>query len=200
MVTSYPLTKLALVIALLLGLAFSRPTESREIIDGRSVCQIDDLKRFYLHQDDGLSCSAFSMGMLYSDQVLGRPLEYGEETEAMKKLAGVTKHGYRGNLESIACKLRKKGLQAKAFHYKHFDQYAVSDLNRQLDEGHSAVARVINPHTNNRHYIYIAGRNAAGDYIIGDPDRKNADHFQPVKSAHLLSMMSGRDGFVAGWK
>jgi hypothetical protein len=45
------------------------------------------------------------MGMLYSDQVLGRPLEYGEETESMKKLAGVTRHGYRGNLQSIANKL-----------------------------------------------------------------------------------------------
>jgi hypothetical protein len=184
----------------LLALTLSRSTEARETIDGRAVCHSDDLKRFYLHQDDGKSCSAFSMGMLYSDQVLGRPLEYGDETEAMKKLAGVTKHGYRGNLGSIANKLKKKGLQAKAFHYTHFDQEAIADLNRQLDEGHSVVARVINPHTNNRHYIYVAGRNEIGDYIIGDPDRKNVDHFQPVKPDHLVSMMSGRDGFVAGWK
>lgn len=89
-----------LPLVILLAFTISRSIEAREVIDGRTVCCSDDLKRFYLHQDDGKSCSAFSMGMLYSDQVLGRPLEYGDETEAMKKLAGVTKHGYRGNQSS----------------------------------------------------------------------------------------------------
>ncbi|MEZ4534443.1 MAG: hypothetical protein R3D26_05445 [Cyanobacteriota/Melainabacteria group bacterium] len=45
--------------------------------------------------------------------------------------------------------------------------------NAELDKGHTAVARVQNDRTGNSHYIYVAGRDNDGNYIIGDPDRRN---------------------------
>ncbi|MGD9679846.1 MAG: nitrous oxide reductase family maturation protein NosD [Candidatus Obscuribacterales bacterium] len=154
---------------------------------------------FYRHQDDGVSCSAFSMAMMASDHLLGRPVSYGKEARSFKVLAGVTSHGYRGSLETMARQLRTTGLEARAYEYDTFGKQGMTDLNAELDKGHSAVARVRNPHTGNAHYIYIAGRTADGKYIIGDPDRHNRSHMEPVTAKHLYSMMSHRNGFVAGW-
>ena len=183
----------------------TRPSDKQDanndsLPDGVRVTRTaDDLKTFYRHQDDGVSCSAFSIAMAVSDQSLGRPIQYGQESQEFKQLAGTTSHGYRGDLQSIADKLQTQGLDAKAYHYDRVGNQTMDDLKKELDQGHSAVARVINPHTGNPHYIYIAGRDQKGDYIIGDPDRHNTQHFKPVKEAHLQDMMSGRDGFVATW-
>lgn len=170
------------------------------LLDGEKVTRsVDDLKSFYRQQDDGKSCSAFSMAMAVSDQMLGRPIEYGQESRSFKELAGTTQHGYRGDLQSIADKLESKGLNAKAYHYDKVGSQTMDDLNKELDQGHSAIARVINPHTGNPHYIYVAGRDEKGKYVIGDPDRFNTQHFKPVPPDHLQKIMSGRDGFVATW-
>ncbi|HIA52191.1 MAG TPA: hypothetical protein EYN91_08920 [Candidatus Melainabacteria bacterium] len=165
----------------------------------RVVRDVSDRAKFYAHQDDGHSCSAFSMAMMASDHLKGSPPQYGQETRSFKALAGVLNHGYRGSLETMAGQLRRAGLESKAYQYDRFGPKGMEDLNAELDQGHSAVARVINPHTGNRHYIYVAGRNAEGNYILGDPDRGNPSHKQPVSPQRLMKMMSGRDGFVAGW-
>ncbi len=165
----------------------------------RVIRDISDRSKFYAHQNDGHSCSAFSMAMMAGDHLLGRPPQYGKETQSFKALAGVLNHGYRGSLETMAGQLRQVGLEAKAYQYGRFGQQGMQDLNAELDQGHGAVARVLNPHTGNRHYIYVAGRNAEGNYILGDPDRGNPSHAAPVSPQRLMKMMSGRDGFVAGW-
>ena len=102
----------------------------------------------------------------------------------------------------MANQLRSKGLNAKAYRYHEFGLEGLKDLNRELDKGHTAVARVINDRTGNRHYIYIAGRDADGNYIVGDPDRKNSKNKSAVSAERLLRDMSKRKpdgGFVAGW-
>ncbi|MBK9205053.1 MAG: hypothetical protein IPL73_21990 [Candidatus Obscuribacter sp.] len=163
-----------------------------------------DRRSFYNHQDDGKSCSAFAMGMLHADQVTGRPMNYGRETHSFKELAGVTNHGYRGTLETMANQLRSLDLKAKAYDYGfgNVGPKAMQDLNKELDQGRSAVAKVINPHTGNAHYIYIAGRDSNGRYIIGDPDRHNNSafgHDKPVEPERLMRMMGPRNGFVVAW-
>lgn len=165
----------------------------------RVVRDISDRSKFYAHQDDGVSCSAYSMAMMHSDHKTGRPVSYGRESQSFKELAGTIGKGYRGNLQSIADKMERTGLDAKAYEYKRFGDQGMKDLNAELDRGHTAIARVINPHTGNNHYIYVAGRDQKGNYIVGDPDRANKQHNVPVTPGALMKMMSGRDGFVAGW-
>lgn len=139
------------------------------------------------------------MAMMYADHKLGRPVT-DEEADKFKRIAGLTPTtGYRGTLVDMAHQIESTGLHAKPYQYEQFNELAMNDLNRELALGHSAVGRVINPHTGNPHYIYIAGRNADGMYILGDPDRKNVAHNEPVAAEQLCKMMSGRDGFVAGW-
>lgn len=167
--------------------------------NSHSVRQLADRSSFYRHQNDAVSCSAFSMAMMYSDHKLGRPVN-DSEAYKFKQLAGVTSHGYRGSLADMGRQLESAGLHAKPYEYaNNFNERGMADLNRELAAGHSAVARVINPHTGNPHYIYIAGRDSSGRYIVGDPDRKNLANHQPVSAERLYSMMRGRNGFVAGW-
>lgn len=177
------------------------PTQGDQSAEGkeRVVRDISDRSKFYAHQDDGVSCSAYSMAMMHSDHKTGRPVSYGRESQSFKELAGTIGRGYRGNLQSIADKMERTGLEAKAYEYGRFGEKGMKDLNAELDRGHTAIARVINPHTGNNHYIYVAGRDAKGNYIVGDPDRANRQHAAPVTPHALMKMMSGRDGFVAGW-
>lgn len=168
-----------------------------------NVCRDpSDRRNFYAHQNDGFSCSAFSMAMMSSDWTTGRPPTNSESSQ-WKVIAGTTRQGYRGTLNQVAADLREgiPGLQTKVYNYGmgRVGQQAMQDLNAELAQGHTAVAKVINPHTGNPHYIYIAGRTQNGDYIVGDPDRKNPHH-QPISGEKLMRMMSRRDGFVAGWK
>ncbi len=161
-----------------------------------------DRKNFYAHQNDAYSCSAFSMAMMASDWNTGRPPSNAESSQ-WKQIAGTIGQGYRGSLNQVASNLRQgiPELQTKVYNYGmgKVGQQAMQDLNRELAQGHTAVAKVINPHTGNAHYIYIAGRSSDGGYILGDPDRKNP-HQQPISGDRLMRMMSRRDGFVAGWK
>jgi hypothetical protein len=142
------------------------------------------------------------MAMMASDWNTGRP-PTNAESSRWKQIAGTVGQGYRGPLEQVAANLRQgiPDLHTKVYNYGmgRVGPQAMQDLNRELAQGHTAVAKVINPHTGNAHYIYIAGRTQNGEYILGDPDRKNP-HQQPVSGARLMSMMSRRDGFVAGWK
>lgn len=170
--------------------------------NGRVIRNDSDRAKFYTRQDDGWSCAGMSVAMLDADQRLGRPVRHGKEAQAYKALTGTLNHGYRGSLETMANQMEQIGLNAKAYTYGmgKISGQTMRDLNNELDKGHSAVARVINPHTGNPHYIYIAGRDANGHYILGDPDRKNPQHFKPVTQKYLQSIMQRRDGFVAGWK
>jgi hypothetical protein len=166
-----------------------------------AVRSISELSKFYTRQDDAYSCSAFAVGMAKADHRLGRPIRHGSESQALKDLTKTNGIGYRGTLETLAGQMRQTGLEAKPYSYGmgNVGEQAMQDLNRELAKGHSAVAKVINPHTGNPHYIYIAGRDANGQYILGDPDRKNTQHFKPVSQQYLQRMMSRRDGFVATW-
>ncbi len=162
----------------------------------------NDRKNFYAHQNDAYSCSAFSMAMMASDWNTGRPPSNAESSQ-WKQIAGTIGQGYRGSLNQVASNLKQgiPELHTKVYNYGmgKVGTQAMQDLNQELAQGHTAVAKVINPHTGNAHYIYIAGRSAAGGYVLGDPDRKNS-HQEPISGDRLMRMMSRRDGFVAGWK
>ena len=166
-----------------------------------TVRSISELSKFYTRQDDNKSCAAFAVGMALADHKLGRPVQHGNEGQNLKRLTGTLQHGYRGTLDTLSNQIDSLNLQSKPYDYGlgKVGPQAMNDLDRELAKGHSAVAKVINPHTGNPHYIYVAGRDANGQYILGDPDRKNTKHFQPVSRSHLQNMMRPRDGFVAVW-
>ena len=161
----------------------------------------NDRKTFFRAQNDSHSCSAFAMGMMAADHLKGSPISDKEAT-GFKKLAGTTSHGYRGSLDDMASQLKSVGLNTKAYKFDKFGDEEMKALNAELDKGHTAVARVQNDRTGNSHYIYVAGRDNDGNYIIGDPDRRNKNNKGPISPERLKKLMSNRmpdGGFVAGW-
>lgn len=161
----------------------------------------NDRKTFFRAQNDSHSCSAFAMGMMAADHLKGSPISDKEAT-GFKKLAGTTSHGYRGSLDDMASQLQSIGLNTKAYKFDKFGDEEMKALNAELDKGHTAVARVQNDRTGNSHYIYVAGRDNDGNYIIGDPDRRNKNNKGPISPERLKKLMSNRmpdGGFVAGW-
>lgn len=162
----------------------------------------NDRSAFYAHQNDGNSCSAFSMAMMAADWNTGAPPSDSQSYQ-WKRITHTLGIGYRGSLNDVARNLQEgiPGIQTKVYNYGmgRVGQQAMQDLNRELDAGHTAVAKIINPHTGNPHYIYIAGRTRSGEYVLGDPDRKNP-HQVPISGQRLMHMMGPRDGFVAGWR
>lgn len=161
----------------------------------------NDRKTFFRAQNDSHSCSAFAMGMMAADHLKGSPISDKEAT-GFKKLAGTTSHGYRGSLDDMASQLGSVGLNTKAYKFDKFGDEEMKALNAELDKGHTAVARVQNDRTGNSHYIYVAGRDNDGNYIIGDPDRRNKNNKGPISPERLKKLMSNRmpdGGFVAGW-
>ncbi len=167
---------------------------------GDNTVEASDIKSFYSRQKDSFSCAGIAAGMMYAKERQGRPLT-DSENQRFKELTGTTRHGYRGPLQKLANEIASTGLTTKAYDYGmgNVGAKAMQDLNRELDQGRSAVAKVINPNTGNPHYVFIAGRNSEGKYIIGDPDRKNTQHFRPVSQQYLQSIMRQRDGFVVGY-
>ena len=129
-----------------------------------------------------------------------------DELKRLEDLTLCSQYGYfNGSLETMAEYARNLGLHAKAYTYRQGDPREIQDLDHELAQGHGALIRVRNPRTQNPvgHWIYCAGKDQNGNYIIGDPDRKNNiaafGHDRPVSQEHLVSMMNYRDGFVAGW-
>ncbi|MFX5949004.1 hypothetical protein ABTF06_18970, partial [Acinetobacter baumannii] len=65
------------------------------------------------------------------------------EVAEMKRTAGTTSHGYRGSLDTMANQLSSEGLKTKAYEYGRFNANGMNDLDRELAQGHTAVARII---------------------------------------------------------
>lgn len=82
--------------------------------------------------------------------------------------------------------------------------HTLQDLNAELDKGHGALVRIVNPTTGNNHWVYCSGRTQDGRYLIADPARRNMGpggaHNQPIGGNQLLREMNrGGAGFVAVW-
>ncbi len=176
-----------------------------------------DQKQLYLAQTDGFGCSAFSLEMALADWGSRKPTIEGARRLERTPLtvhpdsgkpytATVAGSGrFPGNkLEDMAGFAESQGLNAKPYNYNKVGPQTLKDLNAELDQGHTALARILNPSTGNGHWIYIAGRNEEGKYIIADPARRNNEaggaHSKPVSGEQLLREMNrGGAGFAAVW-
>lgn len=183
----------------------SRPDQLPERLprDGVTV-DLSQRSRAYTPQHDSYSCSTTAMANVWAFQRKGSPATYGE-VEKFKADAGSMLSrsvGWQGGPNGMASMFEREGMHARPYNYSRVNEQTMADLNRELAQGHSAVIQVRNPHTGHGHYIAIYGRDASGNYILGDPDRHNNaafGHDRPVSASWVYRMMSPRNGFVAAW-
>lgn len=186
------------------------------IVDGISSLfnrDVRDRRNFYRSQGDfgGAACSGLAMAMANADWNTGRPPSDYEARHWMD-VAGITRNtGYRKTLQGFAADLQRgsadergHSLQTRVHQYRMGEagEHAIQDLKRELQQGHTAVVKVINPATGNPHYMYVAGYQPGrggndGTFIMGDPGRTARS---TAAESHLKEWMRPRDGFVAVWK
>ena len=171
-----------------------------------------DRDTFWERQFLSYTCSPDSMAMLAADWQTGHRPDSRDRNKWESIANPDPDVGYLKDLRGVASDLHTgiQGVHTKVYQYPlgQVGSQAMQDLNKELDQGHTAVAKVQNAHTHNNHYVYIAGRDRDGSYIMGDPDRHTHDewhfgrllqHQYPVKPAELAQMLRPRDGFVVGW-
>jgi hypothetical protein len=165
---------------------------------------VNDWSNFWQVQTQGNNCLPAAMSMMYSDWDRGahtRDLNY------FNRVAGIRDRetGYRGSAGDIASELHSVMPNMHTQVIENASRKQIGDaLDRQLSQGHTLIAGIASPYTaGNNHYIYIAGKDNHGNYIIGDSgNRLGGKLGKTISRDDLLSRVMNRHGgtrMVAGW-
>ncbi len=166
----------------------------------RAIVTLRDRAAHYTPQFDSFSCSTTAMANVYSFQHGGPPPSAKFERDAGRMLSRAV--GWEAGPNGMVNMFEREGLNAKDYTSNRVTDKTMADLNRELDQGHSAVLFVKNPHTQHGHFISVYGRDQSGKYLLGDPDSVNNGKFghdKPVSAAWVKDLMSGLNGGVAGF-
>jgi hypothetical protein len=163
-----------------------------------------DWNKFFQSQNQGNNCVSAAMSMMYTDWDRGA---HTHDLNYFNGLAGIRDRstGYRGSANGMAGALQSavKGMHTQVM--ESGNRKEIGDaLDRQLDQGHTVIAGIKSPyHAENNHYIYVAGKDNAGNYVIGDPGNHNGGILgQTISREDLLNRIMNRHGgtrLVAGW-
>jgi hypothetical protein len=178
----------------------SRPTS----IDGTAATRpVSDWNHFYRAQTRGNNCLPAAMSMMYADWAKGSPASGGElsQIEHVTHVGG--SGGYTGSASDIGKQAQSiiPGLRTEAF--QGLDRRALgAELDKQLAQGHTVIAGIKSPYSSNNHYIYVAGKDNHGNYLIGDSGRQGGGILgKTIGREDLLNRMMSRNGgsrMVAG--
>jgi hypothetical protein len=165
---------------------------------------IKDWNHFYRSQTRSNNCLPTSMSMMYADLVKHSPAS-DAELKHFEKITHVGQHGpYTGSAHDIA---RQAESQFKGLHTAVVEGVNRKTLGEQLDkhlkDGHTAIVGIKSPYSSGNHYIYVAGIDSHGKYIIGDSGRHGGGKLgKTIGREDLLNRMMDRGGgprMVAGW-
>jgi hypothetical protein len=159
---------------------------------------------FYRSQTRGNNCLPTAMSMMRADWATGHPAN-NDELRQIEHITGVGAHGgYTGSAEAMARQASSMipGLQTHV--YEGLNRQALgAALDQELAKGHTAIVGIKSPYSSGNHYIYVAGKDQNGNYMIGDSGRHGGGILGPsISRDDLLNRMMARHGgerMVAGW-
>lgn len=176
--------------------------------NGRVVRTLQDRDQIWLQQTNSYGCAAFSLEMALAEWSGRQPSQQSVRYLENQPVAGTTiaRAGqFPGQLSDMADLARRQGLNTQVHSYdRGVSPQTLEALNRELDQGKTALVRVINPTTGNNHWVYCIGRSQDGRYILADPSRRNnqvgGPHHNPLTPTQMLRAMNrGGAGFVSVW-
>jgi hypothetical protein len=144
------------------------------------------------------------MSMMRADWATGAPAN-DNELRQIEQATGVGASGpYTGSTQDIARQASSMipGLQTHV--YEGLNRQALgAALDQELAHGHTVIAGIKSPYSGDNHYIYVAGKDQSGNYMIGDSGRRGGGLLGPsIGREDLLNRMMARGGgdrMVAGW-
>lgn len=154
-----------------------------------------DRDAFYLAQPDGWSCGPTSLTMALAAWGV-RPANMDTRNEAVGLIGQNWGEGVPGNASLIANGARKAGLQAS------FNPSGSADSVRAaLEAGHTVVLNGGLP-GGGGHFIYVAGIDGNGNFIVGDPARPGITRMTAGELEAFSYANPGQhpNGFAEIWK
>lgn len=149
---------------------------------------------WYMQQPGSWQCGPTSLTMLMADLGM-RPSGEATMSEMVRLTGAAPGQGVPGNASLIANAAEKVGLNGK-----YNPSSSVDDVRAALQAGHKVILngslRV------GGHFIYVAGINKNGDFIIGDPARPQITTMTAAELQHFATHNAGAHppGFAEIWR
>ena len=133
--------------------------------------------------------------MALSELKLGHPPDQALIDQITKDTNTEPKDGFPDWPVVMPKELEHLGLKAQAHYYDTAAEAVpneMNDLDHELSLGHVAVIHEDDPLTGDGHFIFVAGRDQNGKYIIGDPNSYSVEiHMdQPVDRSVLETIIT----------
>jgi len=171
------------------------------------VRSVSDWGAFFQGQSRGNNCSAATMAMM--DRDWNRNERHNLSYFDQKAHLGQDGGYYAATAAAMAADLHR-AIPDPNFHTQVLErgnrQEVAAYIDSQIKQGHTLIAGINSPYhpgvTN--HYIYIGGKDASGNYIIGDPGNSQGGRLGKTISPRELvdrwiMARSGGVRLVAGW-
>ncbi|MEN1940422.1 LysM peptidoglycan-binding domain-containing protein [Luteimonas sp. MJ246] len=154
-----------------------------------------DRSSFYLQQPDGWSCGPASLTMALAAWGV-RPNNMTTRNEAVGLIGQSWGHGVPGDASLIAAGARKAGLQA-SFN----PSGSAASVRSALESGQTVILNGGLP-GGGGHFIYVAGLDGNGNFIVGDPARPGITTMTAGQLETFSYANPGQhpNGFAAIWK
>lgn len=157
--------------------------------------------RWYISQaGDGAywyTCGATSLTMALAANGLMEATE-ANRLKLVRETGTNREVGFPGTSAKMADEARKRGLQAEAF-----DTQDWRAVDAQLSQGKQAIVNGTMVGRNGsliKHFVYISGKDSAGNYILGDPASAGTTTWSKDDLAGFLTRGGAPNGFTAIWR
>ncbi len=157
--------------------------------------------RWYISQaGDGANwyaCGATSLTMALADHGISAATESNRQ-RIIRETGTNTSVGFPGTSETMAQEARKRGLQAEARATTNWQ-----DVDEQLSKGRGVIVNGTMVGKNGsliKHFVYISGKDASGNYIMGDPASAGTATWSQADLKGFLTRGGPPNGYTAVWR
>jgi hypothetical protein len=160
-----------------------------------------DRDKWYISQaGDGANwyaCGATSLTMALADHGISQATESNRQ-KIIRETGTNTSVGFPGTSETMAQEARKRGLQAEASATTNWQE-----VDAQLSKGRGVIVNGTMVGKNGgliKHFVYISGKDASGNYIMGDPASAGTTTWSQADLRGFLTRGGPPNGYTAVWR
>jgi hypothetical protein len=160
-----------------------------------------DRDRWYISQaGDGANwyaCGATSLTMALADHGISQATESNRQ-KIIRETGTNTSVGFPGTSETMAQEARKRGLQAEARATTNWQE-----VDAQLSKGRGVIVNgtmVGKSGALIKHFVYISGKDASGNYIMGDPANAGTATWSQADLRGFITRGGPPNGYTAVWR
>ncbi len=160
-----------------------------------------DRDRWYISQAgdgaDWFACGATSLTMALAHHGISQATESNRQ-KIIRDTGTNTRVGYPGTSETMAQEARERGLQAEARATTNWQE-----VDAQISKGRGVIVNGTMVGQKGgliKHFVYISGKDASGNYILGDPASAGTATWSQADLSGFLTRGGPPNGYTAVWR